>query len=128
MIFGTNLPGRHRSSCRFFGLSFGGCFPRGWVCGRRRRYRLSFFHCFGRGRRFILLFNSRNLVVLAGLPRHCCRHFSHLHLGDKKIYLTSPSKQKFILILVNPFFPHFFISSYSLLFLFLFLFFLFLFF
>lgn len=88
------LPGRHRSSCRFFGLSFGGWFPRGWVGGRRRRHRLSFFHRFGRRRRFILLFNSRNLVVLAGLPRHRCRHFSHLYLGDKKIYLTSPSKQK----------------------------------
>lgn len=85
-----SVPGGHRSSRGFFRFSLGGRFPRGWMSRCRCRCRLSFLHRFGRrcGRRFVLLFNPRNLVVLAGLPRHRCRHFSHLHLhATERIHL-----------------------------------------
>lgn len=78
-------PRGHRSSCRFFRFSFR-LFP--WRRMNRCRcgYWLSFFQRFSRrcGRRFVLLFNPRNLVILAGLSRHRCRHFSDLDLRDKK--------------------------------------------
>lgn len=66
--------------------------PRRWVDRRSGRRRLSLLHRVGVGDRrrvLVLLLDPRDLVVLAGLPRHRARYLSHLHLRVRKQLVTA---------------------------------------
>lgn len=76
-------------------------------CGRRRLSLLRSLGVGGRRGVLVLLLDPRDLVVLAGLPRHRARYLSHLHLRVRKLLVTAnaaksrPVPSKFATVFAN---------------------------